>query len=49
MTAPSRGLPQSLHRKLSEVAEREGVSTDQLIGEYLAARGTQGSRRKFAL
>jgi predicted transcriptional regulator len=48
MTALSLRLPESLHRKLSELAEREGVSINELISEYLAARAARGSRRKFA-
>jgi predicted transcriptional regulator len=61
MTALSLRLPESLHRKLGELAEREGISINQLINsavaekmsalmteEYLAARATRGSRRKFS-
>jgi predicted HicB family RNase H-like nuclease len=31
MTALSLRLPQSLHQKVSELAEREGISINQLI------------------
>ena len=45
MSALSVRLPESLHRKLAEVAEREGVSINQLItsavGEKMAALMTE--------
>lgn len=45
MSALSVRLPESLHRKLAEVAAREGVSINQLItsavGEKMAALMTE--------
>jgi predicted transcriptional regulator len=45
MSTLSLRLPQSLHRRLSEVAEQEGVSINQLIssavGEKMAALLTE--------
>jgi hypothetical protein len=45
MGALSLRLPESLHRKLGEVAEREGVSINQLIssavGEKMSALMTE--------
>lgn len=45
MSTLSLRLPESLHRKLSELAEREGISMNQLIsaavGEKLAALMTE--------
>jgi len=38
MGALSLRLPESLHRKLSEVAEREGVSINQLISSAVAEK-----------
>lgn len=38
MTALNLRLPNSLHRKLSEVAEREGVSINQLINTAVAEK-----------
>ena len=38
MTALSLRLPQSLHQKLSEVAEREGISINQLINSAVAEK-----------
>ncbi|HKS25446.1 MAG TPA: toxin-antitoxin system HicB family antitoxin [Thermoanaerobaculia bacterium] len=38
MTALSLRLPESLHRKLSELAEREGVSINQLINSAVAEK-----------
>ncbi len=38
MTALSLRLPESLHRKLSEVAEREGISINQLINSAVAEK-----------
>jgi hypothetical protein len=56
MSTMSVRLPNSLHRQLRELAEREGVSMNQLIssavGEKLAALlaadyARRGSRRKY--
>jgi predicted transcriptional regulator len=38
MGALSLRLPQSLHRKLGEVAEREGISINQLINSAVAEK-----------
>ena len=38
MGALSLRLPESLHRKLAEVAEREGVSINQLISSAVAEK-----------
>ncbi|MEA2413769.1 MAG: peptide/nickel transport system permease protein [Thermoanaerobaculia bacterium] len=38
MTALSLRLPQSLHEKLGEVAEREGISINQLINSAVAEK-----------
>jgi predicted transcriptional regulator len=38
MSALSLRLPQSLHRKLGEVAEREGISINQLINSAVAEK-----------
>jgi predicted transcriptional regulator len=38
MTALSLRLPQSLHQKLSEVAEREGISINQWINSAVAEK-----------
>ena len=38
MSALSVRLPESLHRKLAEVAEREGVSINQLINSAVAEK-----------
>jgi predicted transcriptional regulator len=38
MTALSLRLPESLHRKLAEVAEREGISINQLISSAVAEK-----------
>jgi len=38
MSALSLRLPQSLHRKLREVAEREGISINQLITSAVAEK-----------
>jgi predicted transcriptional regulator len=38
MSTLSLRLPESLHRKLSEVAEREGVSMNQLISSAVAEK-----------
>jgi predicted transcriptional regulator len=38
MTALSLRLPQSLHRALSELAEREGISINQLINSAVAEK-----------
>lgn len=38
MTALSLRLPQSLHQKVSELAEREGVSINQLISSAVAEK-----------
>ena len=38
MSALSLRLPQSLHRKLGEVAEREGISINQLISSAVAEK-----------
>lgn len=38
MSALSLRLPQSLHRKLEEVAEREGISINQLIVSAVAEK-----------
>jgi len=38
MSALSLRLPNSLHRKLSEVAEREGISINQLINSAVAEK-----------
>jgi predicted transcriptional regulator len=38
MTALSLRLPQSLHQKLGEVAEREGISINQLINSAVAEK-----------
>jgi hypothetical protein len=54
MSAHSLRLPESLHRKLSEVAAREEVSINQekmsalMTEEYLNARAQRASRRKFS-
>jgi len=38
MTALSLRLPESLHRKLAELAEREGISINQLINSAVAEK-----------
>jgi predicted transcriptional regulator len=38
MSTLSLRLPESLHRRLSEVAEREGVSINQLINSAVAEK-----------
>lgn len=38
MGALNLRLPESLHRKLSELAEREGISTNQLINSAVAEK-----------
>lgn len=38
MTALSVRLPQSLHQKLSELADREGISINQLISSAVAEK-----------
>ena len=38
MSALSLRLPESLHRKLGEVAEREGISINQLINSAVAEK-----------
>ncbi|HSY52014.1 MAG TPA: toxin-antitoxin system HicB family antitoxin [Thermoanaerobaculia bacterium] len=38
MSTLSLRLPQSLHRKLGEVAEREGISINQLINSAVAEK-----------
>lgn len=38
MTALSLRLPESLHRKLGELAEREGISINQLINSAVAEK-----------
>lgn len=38
MGALSLRLPESLHRKLGEVAEREGISINQLISSAVAEK-----------
>jgi len=38
MSTLSLRLPESIHRKLSEVAEREGVSLNQLISSAVAEK-----------
>lgn len=38
MTALSLRLPESLHRKLAELAEREGISINQLISSAVAEK-----------
>jgi predicted DNA-binding ribbon-helix-helix protein len=38
MTALSLRLPQSLHQKLGELAEREGISINQLINSAVAEK-----------
>jgi predicted transcriptional regulator len=38
MGALNLRLPESLHRKLSEVAEREGISINQLINSAVAEK-----------
>ena len=38
MTALSLRLPESLHRKLTEVAAREGISVNQLINSAVAEK-----------
>jgi hypothetical protein len=38
MSTLSLRLPESIHRKLSEVAEREGVSMNQLISSAVAEK-----------
>jgi hypothetical protein len=43
MSTLSLRLPESIHRKLAEVAEREGIS----INQYLAERAARGTERKF--
>jgi predicted RNase H-like HicB family nuclease len=37
-------LPRSLHRRLAELAEREGVSLNQLVVALLAERSSRASR-----
>lgn len=37
-------LPRSLHRRLAELAEREGVSLNQLVASLLAERSASTSR-----
>lgn len=38
MTALSLRLPESLHRKLTELAEQEGISINQLINTAVAEK-----------
>ena len=38
MSALSVRLPESLHKKLAEVAEREGISINQLINSAVAEK-----------
>jgi hypothetical protein len=38
MTALSLRLPESLHRKLAELARREGISINQLINSAVAEK-----------
>jgi len=38
MSALSVRLPESLHRKLAEVAEREGISINQLINSAVSEK-----------
>ncbi|MEA2238264.1 MAG: hypothetical protein QOC81_2988 [Thermoanaerobaculia bacterium] len=38
MSALSLRLPESLHRKLGELAEREGISINQLINSAVAEK-----------
>ncbi|HWS70667.1 MAG TPA: toxin-antitoxin system HicB family antitoxin [Thermoanaerobaculia bacterium] len=38
MAALSLRLPESLHKKLSEVAEREGISINQLVSSAVAEK-----------
>ena len=38
MTALSLRLPESLHRKLAELAEQEGISINQLINTAVAEK-----------
>jgi len=38
MSALSLRLPESLHRKLSELAEKEGISINQLINSAVAEK-----------
>ncbi len=38
MTALSLRLPESLHRKLAELAERDGISINQLINSAVAEK-----------
>jgi hypothetical protein len=38
MTALSLRLPESLHRKVAELAEREGISINQLINSAVAEK-----------
>ena len=38
MSALSVRLPESLHRKLAELAEREGISINQLINSAVAEK-----------
>lgn len=38
MSALSLRLPESLHRKLGEIAEREGISINQLINSAVAEK-----------
>jgi len=38
MTVLSLRLPESLHRKVSELAEREGISINQLINSAVAEK-----------
>jgi predicted transcriptional regulator len=38
MSALSVRLPESLHRKLAEIAEREGISINQLINSAVAEK-----------
>lgn len=59
MSALTIRLPQSLHRKLAEVAQREGISINQFVSsavaekmsalmtDDLAQRARRGSRCKF--
>lgn len=56
MSAISLRLPESLHKRVRELAKQEDVSINQFITtalavlmtvEYLEERGKRGSRRKF--
>ena len=52
MTTLSLRLPESLHRHLTAVAKRKGVSVNQLINsavaeDYLMKRAKRASRKKF--